>query len=305
MKRTLTAALALAFMAGAATAQPDFNDHRDRGAGHEGQGAGDQGQHHHDDNGGRPAGQTGGQRGGAPVGGAGPAPQGVQTHAIQPQGQPDTGGRHNWQGQVWQGRGEGGYQGPRGGNGATTQPWHGGGGPVNGRGGAQNNNGGQNYTGGRNYNGGQNYTGGQGGRDWHGDQRGQDQRGWRGGGGNYSGQGWRGDNRHDRWGFDAHPQRDRDRGRTWFQQGLFPETFQARHRYRAPFYRPGGWYYQRWSYGEYLPFGWFAPAFYLYWGYYDLPAPPVGCEWVRQGDDALLVDIWTGEILSVYYDVFY
>ena len=38
---------------------------------------------------------------------------------------------------------------------------------------------------------------------------------------------------------------------------------------------------------------------------YDLMAPPYGYEWVRYGDDALLVNIYTGEILQVEYDVFY
>jgi hypothetical protein len=33
--------------------------------------------------------------------------------------------------------------------------------------------------------------------------------------------------------------------------------------------------------------------------------PPIGCEWIRVGRDALLVDIWSGEILSVYYDMFW
>jgi len=33
--------------------------------------------------------------------------------------------------------------------------------------------------------------------------------------------------------------------------------------------------------------------------------PPVGCEWVRVGSDALLVDIWTGEVLSVEYGLFW
>ncbi|MBS0410258.1 MAG: RcnB family protein [Proteobacteria bacterium] len=103
----------------------------------------------------------------------------------------------------------------------------------------------------------------------------------------------------------AHPPRARDRGRSWFQEGRFPESFFARHHYRGPSFYPRGWYYQRWSYGMFLPFGWFASNYYLDWAAYDLPAPPIGCEWVRQGNDAVLVDVYTGEVLSVYYDVFW
>ena len=33
--------------------------------------------------------------------------------------------------------------------------------------------------------------------------------------------------------------------------------------------------------------------------------PPYGYVWVRYGDDALLVDVDTGEILRVVYGVFY
>ena len=36
-----------------------------------------------------------------------------------------------------------------------------------------------------------------------------------------------------------------------------------------------------------------------------LPYPPPGAEWIRVGADALLVDIFTGEILDVAYDAFY
>lgn len=60
-----------------------------------------------------------------------------------------------------------------------------------------------------------------------------------------------------------------------------------------------------WSYGDRLPWGWFGASYYLNWGAYGLPLPPIGCEWVRVGSDALLVDIWSGEVLSVYYGLFW
>ena len=72
-----------------------------------------------------------------------------------------------------------------------------------------------------------------------------------------------------------------------------------------PYAYPHGWYAYDWEYGDFLPSGWFAPTYYLNWGYYGLPAPPIGCEWVREGNDALLVDVWTGEVLSIYRGIFY
>jgi Ni/Co efflux regulator RcnB len=73
---------------------------------------------------------------------------------------------------------------------------------------------------------------------------------------------------------------------------------------RPPAY-PGGWRYRSWGFGQFLPFGWYEPGFYLDWGGYGLPEPPIGCEWVREGPDAVLVDVWTGEVLSVYRGVFW
>jgi Ni/Co efflux regulator RcnB len=41
------------------------------------------------------------------------------------------------------------------------------------------------------------------------------------------------------------------------------------------------------------------------WWMFDLPIPPYGYEWVRYGDDALLINTYTGQILEVEYGVFY
>lgn len=60
-----------------------------------------------------------------------------------------------------------------------------------------------------------------------------------------------------------------------------------------------------WSFGDYLPYGWYSPSYYLDAWRYGLPQPPIGCEWVRVGDNALLVDVWSGQVLSVYYDLFW
>ena len=77
--------------------------------------------------------------------------------------------------------------------------------------------------------------------------------------------------------------------------------------YRGGNYRwPHGYHYQRWSFGMTLPS--------IFWGRdywiddysdYGLAYPPPGCVWVRYGDDAILIDEYTGEILEVVYGQFY
>lgn len=84
-------------------------------------------------------------------------------------------------------------------------------------------------------------------------------------------------------------------------------TAQHHYHYRGGDYRgPSGYNYRRWAYGEMLPS--------IYWGrdywiddYYDygLADPPPGCVWVRYGNDAVLIDEDSGEILEVVYDQFY
>jgi Ni/Co efflux regulator RcnB len=100
--------------------------------------------------------------------------------------------------------------------------------------------------------------------------------------------------------------RDRDRGRGWFNPDRYPREFHAERRFHVrPYLYPRGWYDRDWFFGDYLPFGWFGPSYYLDWGYFDLPPPPIGCEWVRVGPDALLVDVWSGEVLSVEHGIFW
>jgi len=87
----------------------------------------------------------------------------------------------------------------------------------------------------------------------------------------------------------------------------YRRNFTAPHRYHFGAYRrPSGWYAHRWVYGERLPHAWFARDYWI--GNYvtfGLIAPPDGYEWIRVGDDALLVDVDTGEVLQVEYGVFY
>ena len=37
----------------------------------------------------------------------------------------------------------------------------------------------------------------------------------------------------------------------------------------------------------------------------SLPIPPIGYEYVRVGDDVLLVDMFSGRVVQVIYDVFW
>jgi Ni/Co efflux regulator RcnB len=79
----------------------------------------------------------------------------------------------------------------------------------------------------------------------------------------------------------------------------------ARSFHIGPYHRPPGWVAHRWAYGQILPRAYWAPQFIIgdYW-LFALEVPPAGYEWVRDDDDALLVNIQTGEILQVEYGVF-
>jgi Ni/Co efflux regulator RcnB len=69
--------------------------------------------------------------------------------------------------------------------------------------------------------------------------------------------------------------------------------------------RPTGFYTHRWVYGERLPRAFFAPDYFILdFAAYGLLAPWDGYEWVRYGDDALLIDVDTGEVIRVEYDLF-
>jgi Ni/Co efflux regulator RcnB len=87
----------------------------------------------------------------------------------------------------------------------------------------------------------------------------------------------------------------------------YRRNYEAPRRFRIGIYHgPRGFHYRRWSYGEYLPSSYYARPFWLLNAIaYGLFSPPPGLIWVRYGDDALLIDQYTGEIVQVRYDVFY
>lgn len=92
-----------------------------------------------------------------------------------------------------------------------------------------------------------------------------------------------------------------------FDPRTYRHNYRAERRYRVPPYvRPHGWYFHRWIFGDILPAIFWTQSYWIadYW-LYGLPIPPVGYVWVRYGNDALLVDRQTGEVLQVIYDIFY
>jgi Ni/Co efflux regulator RcnB len=82
---------------------------------------------------------------------------------------------------------------------------------------------------------------------------------------------------------------------------------QASNRYHASAYQPPpGYAYRQWSYGQRLPISYYASSYWIAdYLMYSLFAPPPGLVWVRVGDDALLVDPNTGEVMQVQYGIFY
>ena len=89
-------------------------------------------------------------------------------------------------------------------------------------------------------------------------------------------------------------------------RGAYHHNFQAARSYKiGPYHRPPGWHKHRWIYGERLPRAYWSSQYILgdYW-LFALEVPPAGYEWVRDGNDAILVNIANGEILQVEYSVF-
>ena len=89
-------------------------------------------------------------------------------------------------------------------------------------------------------------------------------------------------------------------------RGAYQHNYQASRTYRVgPYHPPAGWSARRWTYGEIYPRAFWGPDYLLadYW-LFGLEVPPGGYEWVRDGSDALLIDVNSGQILQVEYGVF-
>ncbi|HEV2530600.1 RcnB family protein [Phenylobacterium sp.] len=102
--------------------------------------------------------------------------------------------------------------------------------------------------------------------------------------------------------------RDRDhRDHPQWRPGAFPPSFASHHRFRdRPYRRPPHFFVHAWSFGEFLPPAWYGPEYLIAdWWDYDLPAPPYGYDWVRVGDDAVLVEDYSGRIVQVVRALFW
>jgi Ni/Co efflux regulator RcnB len=127
-------------------------------------------------------------------------------------------------------------------------------------------------------------------------------RGAQGGNLNVAGQSWR--QQHRGWDRSAVWRRNRD----WWRNDTAFRTF------RGP--RPGFWFvptfgyvsvpliYQRhdWRAGDYLPEFFWRYEVVNYWRF-GLPAPPYGCAWIWVNNDVALVDLDSGFIIDMVYDV--
>ena len=86
----------------------------------------------------------------------------------------------------------------------------------------------------------------------------------------------------------------------------YQHNYQAARNFKiGPYHPPAGWTARRWAYGQMLPRAYWDSQYILadYW-LFGLEVPPVGYEWVRDGDDAIMVSTVTGQILQVEYGVF-
>ena len=96
---------------------------------------------------------------------------------------------------------------------------------------------------------------------------------------------WRRDNRYDwrNW---------RERNRSRFRVGIY--------------YDPFGWGYQQFEIGWRMWPNYYSSNFWINdpWDY-RLPYAPPGTQWVRYYNDAVLVDMYTGEVVDVIHGFFW
>jgi Ni/Co efflux regulator RcnB len=95
---------------------------------------------------------------------------------------------------------------------------------------------------------------------------------------------WRNDRRYD-W------RRYRDSHRSIFRIGVY--------------YDPFNYGYQRFDIGYQLSPAYFGQQYWIDPAMYQLPYPPPGTTWVRYWNDAVLVDMYTGEVVDVIRDFFW
>jgi Ni/Co efflux regulator RcnB len=124
--------------------------------------------------------------------------------------------------------------------------------------------------------------------------------------------------RNTSWNRDRNDWRD-ERGRTWhhdrdwYQQyrgahfNFYGNRYYARQRFSIGFYvAPWGYSTRLWGYGDRLPLAYYGSRYLINDYYdYDLYAPPYATAWVRVGNDVMLIDLNSGEVLDVVADLFW
>lgn len=72
------------------------------------------------------------------------------------------------------------------------------------------------------------------------------------------------------------------------------------------YYDPFGWSYSPFSIGYRMWPSYYSSSYWLNdpWQY-RLPYAPPGTRWIRYYDDAILVDMWSGQVIDVIYDFFW
>ena len=115
----------------------------------------------------------------------------------------------------------------------------------------------------------------------------------------------------------------RDRNRRDYRDGRYTrwsnnwrnnsryDWYNYRNRHRSTFrvgvyYDPFGWNYRRWSIGSYMYPSYYNSGFWLDdpW-MYRLPPAYGPYRWVRYWNDALLVNIYTGQVVDVIHSFFW
>ena len=109
----------------------------------------------------------------------------------------------------------------------------------------------------------------------------RDRNRWASGGWNRD---WRNDRRYD-W------RNYRERHRSIFRIGIY--------------YDPFGYGYRSYDIGYRLYPNYYGQQYWIDPGMYSLPFPPPGTQWVRYWNDALLVDMYTGEVVDVIHGFFW
>ena len=112
-------------------------------------------------------------------------------------------------------------------------------------------------------------------------QRYRDSSRWAGGGWNRD---WRNDRRYDWRGY-------RNNHRSAFHLGIY--------------YDPFGYGYQPFNIGYDLPPLYYGQQYWIDPSLYSLPFPPPGTAWVRYWNDAVLVDLYSGQVVDVIHNFFW